>query len=419
MTASNPSLTHAEAEAAIKKYGSIRAAAAAMGTNFYQVHRALRPEFYNPTAEAEEIEPTPPAPETVEEQCTRLGLELARANTELSAVKGVNTRVQKQLVIARARTEDLVQAVWDGAKDAALSLGPIGPTPMPPIDPRRERRAEVALWHMTDWQGSKVTTSYNSEVMIERVNRFIVKARGITEIQRADHPVRKCLIAFGGDMVEGLFNFPTQPFEVDLTIFGQFVKVSKLIVETIQQALSIYEEVEVVSEWGNHGRMGGKRDAVPRHDNIDRMTYELARQLLVGEPRVTWDAAHGTEDIQRIEIGNYRALLIHGDEIGRNGFSSPMTLLRAANQWRSGAYPWEFRDVYVGHYHNHAEWAMANGMGTLYQTGSIESDNRYARETMAASALPSQRLHFIDPEEGRVAAQYKIYVSDTADQGGL
>jgi hypothetical protein len=28
------------------------------------------------------------------------------------------------------------------------------------------------------------------------------------------------------------------------------------------------------------------------------------------------------EDIQRVEVGNYRALVIHGDEIGRGGFAS-------------------------------------------------------------------------------------------------
>jgi hypothetical protein len=128
----------------------------------------------------------------------------------------------------------------------------------------------------------------------------------------------------------------------------------------------------------------------------------------VTSDRLTWQDC--PEDIQRVEIGNYRALLIHGDEVGRNGFASPMTLVRHTDRWASGAYSWDFRDVYIGHYHTHAEWAMANGHGAVYQTGSIESDNRYARDTMAASAVPSQRIHFIDPVEGRVTSQYKVYV---------
>jgi hypothetical protein len=237
---------------------------------------------------------------------------------------------------------------------------------------------------------------------------FASKAVKITDIQRADHPVKNCVIMFGGDMIEGLFNFPTQSWEVDSSLFGQYINVSRLCVDVVRYALSHYERVEVVAEWGNHGRIGSKRDNVPRSDNFDRMCYELARQLLSSEKRLKWEDS--PSDIQRVEIGNYRALLIHGDEVGRNGFASPGAIVQHVNRWRSGAYAWEFRDVYIGHYHTHAEWALANGLGSVYQTGSTESDNRYAGVMLAASATPSQRLHFIDPTKGRVTAGYKVWL---------
>ena len=81
--------------------------------------------------------------------------------------------------------------------------------------------------------------------------------------------------------------------------------------------------------------------------------------------RTTWDDC--PEDIQRIEIGNYRALLIHGDEIGRNGFASRNTIVQHCNRWRAGAYPWEFRDVYVGHlptFTARSRWPMARARST-------------------------------------------------------
>jgi hypothetical protein len=87
-----------------------------------------------------------------------------------------------------------------------------------------------------------------------------------------------------------------------------------------------------------------------------------------------------------------------------------MTIVQHAAKWKSGAYPWAFRDLYVGHYHTHNEWALPDGLGSVYQTGSTESDNRYARDTMASSAVPSQRLHFIDPEAGRVVSVHKVWV---------
>ena len=315
---------------------------------------------------------------------------------------------QRQLARAKAKTDHLVEATVSAARDAVLSLGPIQ-IPAAPVKDRR-KAPEAALWHLTDWQGAKKTVSYDSEVMRQRVHKFVDKAERITQIQRADHPVNDCWILFGGDMIEGLFNFPTQPFEIDATLFTQYVNVSSLMVEVVQRALGIYQNVHVVAEWGNHGRLGSKRDAVPRSDNADRMTYELARQVLfsAGTKRLIWEDC--PEDIQRVEIGEYRALVIHGDEIGRNGYASGNTIVNHVNRWRSGSYPWEFRDVYVGHYHTHYQSSLADGAGAVYGTGSTESDNRYASVGLASSAVPSQRLHFVDPIAGRVTAQYQVWL---------
>lgn len=336
-----------------------------------------------------------------------LGEDLDKLAPEFAELRNALQRTQKQLQQAKQRTEELVEVTIQSCKDAVLASGNY-PVITEPTKDKRKAKAEIALWHLTDWQGAKKTVSYDSEVMRKRVFDFCNKATRITDIQRADHPVKDVTIMFGGDMVEGLFNFPTQPFEIDATIFEQYVHVSRLLVEVVRYALSHYEKVTVIPEWGNHGRIGSKRDNVPRSDNFDRMCYELARQLLASEKRLTWQDC--PEDIQRVEIGNYKALLIHGDEVGRNGFASPQAIVQHVNRWRSGAYNWDFRDVYIGHYHTHAEWPMANGQGSVYQTGSTESDNRYAGVMLAASATPSQRLHFIDPYKGRVTAAYKIWL---------
>ena len=324
---------------------------------------------------------------------------------ENDQLRRINQTLQRQLREAKAKSELLVAATLAGARDAMLAMGPVKPV-QPPHKDSRKAKAEVALWDMGDWQGSKRTTTYNSEVMRERVMLYCAKAVKITDVQRAAHPVRECHIIFGGDMVEGLWNFPQQVFEVDQTIFGQFTTVSRLLVDVVRHALANYDRVSVIAEWGNHGRIGSKRDSVPSHDNVDRMCYEFARSLLEGEERLTWEDC--PEDIQRLEIGNYRALVIHGDEIGRNGFASPMTLVNWCVRQKSGAYPWDFQDVYSHHYHSVAEYPFPDGHGSLYQNGSTESDNRYASVSMAASAVPSQRLHFIDPVDARVTAQYKV-----------
>ncbi len=301
----------------------------------------------------------------------------------------------------------MVEATYRAAFDAVLSLPPIKPVLAPKKD-MRKAKAEVALVHATDWQGSKVTTSYNSNIMRERVMEFAHKSVRITEIQRSDHPVKDCTIMFGGDMVEGLFNYPAQLWEIDASLFTQFTTVSFLMVDFVRVFMANFENVTVVAEWGNHGRIGSKRDHVPKSDNIDRMCYEFARQMLKDEKRLTWEDC--PEDIQQVEIGNYRALLMHGDEVGRAGFASPSAWQAAGNRWKAGAYKWMFQDIFLGHYHRFAQEPMSDQTGNIYWTGSTESDNRYARDSMAVSGVPSQRLHFVDPVRGRTTAQYQVFL---------
>ncbi len=280
-------------------------------------------------------------------------IEDVQAIDEAVELRKVNTHLRKQLHDAHARAEELIASVYEGARDAAISLGvPEAITPPTKTQPSKAS-PEVALWHLTDWQGGKQTVTYNSQVMAERVLLFIKKAAYLTDLQRKHHPVNEVVIAFGGDMVEGLFNFPTQVFEVDATLFDQWVTVSNLVAHTVLSALHLYKKVTVVSEWGNHGRIGSKRDSVPRADNLDRMVYHHARTVLVNQNRLTWEDS--AEDIQHIEVGNYRALLIHGDEAGRNGFVSAQAMIQHVNRWKAGAHDWDFRDCYVGLYHRNDE----------------------------------------------------------------
>jgi len=336
-----------------------------------------------------------------------LDSEFEEAET-VAGLHRINERLQRQLRDAKDRSARMVEAVHQGAMDAFISLGKMPLIPSPAKD-RRKGKHEVALWVLGDWQYGKANATYGSEVARRRVLHYCDKAASITDIQRAHHPVREGVVVFGGDMLEGVsFQFPTQPFEIDQTLFGQFVDVSRLLVEVVRRALAVYEKVTVVGEWGNHGRIGSRRDAVPRNDNLDRMAYHLAREMLKEEPRVTWPDA--PDDIQRLEVGNYRALVFHGDEIGRNGYASPTTLANWLMRQQSGAYPWDFLDGYVHHFHQNQEWALPGNGGRLFMTGSTETGNAYAAITMASSAVPSQRLHFVDPERGRVTAQYVIWL---------
>lgn len=328
---------------------------------------------------------------------------LAAETPELDELRRANTRLQRQLAQAKAKTVALIEAVETAAREAAITVGrPKIATPKPD---RRNRGEEVALVHATDWQVGKKSASYSSEVAAERISRFAAKIGSLTEIQRADHPVRRCVLMLGGDMVEGTTIFPGQVWEIDSTLYAQLFHTARMIEQLIVDLLSVFESVEVVAEYGNHGRLGRPGEQ-PGGDNIDRVCYGIASERTTSD-RVSW--TFGPEWHQQVQIGNYRAMLAHGDEIKSFGGNTPaFGILRKATAWGSGVTK-PFQDLYLGHFHTPMTLTMPNG-GQIYVTGSPESDSVYAAEFVAATGHPSQRLHFVDPDAGRVAASYLVWL---------
>jgi hypothetical protein len=301
------------------------------------------------------------------------------------------------------KTGELVAAVYQAAKDAGLATPPV--KVKTPAKDTRKGKAEVALIHCTDWQLGKKTVSYDKETCAQRIERFIDKSIAITDIQRKHHPVREAVLFLGGDMVEGLGIFPGQAWEVDALLYEQLFNTSHIISQTITTLASNFESVRVVCEYGNHGRIGRKGE-MPAGDNIDRIAYEIARNK-VGHLVKDWQSSDAWYQI--IKIGNYKALLVHGDEIKSFGGNTPaFGILRKVNAWAGGVIE-DFHDCYMGHWHTPMSLTMSNG-GRIFVTGSPESHNEYAREFVAATGIPSQRLHFIDPEKGRVAAEYVVWL---------
>lgn len=327
---------------------------------------------------------------------------LGGVSAETEELRRANVALQRQLAREKARTESLVDAVERAAHLAATVAG----RPKVPSVKRDARRkdAEVALVHATDWQCGKQTSTYDSDVLAERIKRLAEKVISLTEIQRADHPVNECVLMFGGDMVEGVSIFPGQAWEVDSTLFDQVFTCTRIMEQLVVDLAANFAKVRVVCEYGNHGRLGRRGDH-PAHDNIDLMAYRIVadrtRDLAEWQMSTHWH--------QIVEVGKYRAMLAHGDEIKSFGGNTPaFGILRKANAWASGVVD-EFADVYLGHFHTPMTLTMANG-GQVYVSGSPESDNQYAAEFVAARGHPSQRLHFIDPAGGRVAASYLVWL---------
>lgn len=326
------------------------------------------------------------------------------AQAEIAELRQALRSAQQKEARAKKRSDDLVEAVYQAARDAARAV-PNSKVITPKKDGRKGK-PEVALVHATDWQLGKRTVSFGISTLAERMEQFTAKVMELTTIQRAHHPVKECVLMFGGDMVEGIGIFPGQAYEVEAHLFDQMFEATRLMETMVVSLAGFFEKVHVVCEFGNHGRLGRKGD-MPAGDNIDRMAYRIASERTAHLKNVTWQMSGDWYQI--VNIGNYRALLVHGDEINSFGGNTPaFGILRKVNAWSTGVVE-DFQDCYMGHWHTPMSLTMANA-GRVFVTGSPESHNEYARAFIAAVGQPSQRLHFIDPEKGRVAAEYVVWL---------
>jgi hypothetical protein len=307
-----------------------------------------------------------------------------------------------------SKTAELVGAIYEACRTAALAHGPAAPIPAPKA--AKGRRDEVALVHLTDWQLGKRTVSYGVSTCETRIGQAVTKVLELADLQRSHHPVNECHVMLGGDMVEGLGIFPGQAFEVEAHAYEQLIACARLVESSVAALLEHFPKVTVWEEIGNHGRIGRKGE-MPHGDNVDRIAYTIARQALaqrVKGDRLTWHPWGGDLGTH-VTIGNYTALLVHGDEIKSFGGNTPaFGILRKVNAWATGVVA-PFHDCYMGHWHTPMALTLANA-GRVFVTGSPESDNGYAKEFVAAVGRPSQRLHFIDPDKGRVTGEFVLWL---------
>lgn len=328
-------------------------------------------------------------------------------------------RTLRKMEKQRLKNEVLVDAVYQAARDALATM--TIPKVTPPKKDRRRKDEEVAVVQLSDWQLAKVTPTYSTKVCEERVRKLADKVCAITDVQRADHPVKELRVYVTGDIVEGELIFPGQSFLIDSSLYRQVtVDGPRILGDFLRRMLTHFEKVHVVAVIGNHGAIGGRsrRDHDPE-TNADRMMYRITQQLLASEDRLTWtipDGGGGERNWYAVDrIGKYGAFLFHGDQIrGQLGFPWYGTGKKVQG-WANGSIP-ELRndgpvsEFVFGHWHQAAIFPV--NMLRVRCSGSTESDNTYAQENLAAAGRPSQWMWFVHPERTYPTADYCVWLDE-------
>jgi hypothetical protein len=326
---------------------------------------------------------------------------------DTAALKKQLARISRQLFETKHKHADYLQTVEDAVTESVAKIR-LRPVPKPQVV-RSSKREEFCVPLLSDLQTGKITPDYDSEVARTRVLSYARKIVDLAEIQRQHHPVKHCVVPMLGDMIEGVDIFPGQQWLIDSTLYDQlFNTTPALLADFVRHLLANFETVTVYAVDGNHGRIGRKGQFGPM-DNADRMLYRILAMLLRDEPRfklIMTDPKGERNWYQVMELGAYRAMLIHGDQIrGHSGFPW-YGLGKKVNGWGSGGVPERFEDVFMGHWHQLGRIPL--NQRSVWCNGSTESTNTFAAETLAAQSSPSQWLLFVDPKAGRVTASYGV-----------
>jgi len=331
------------------------------------------------------------------------------AEQQVDELQRALVRTQQALGRANARSEDLVRAVYQAAHDASLAAGRSSIVKSPKRVSKRD--AEVALLHLTDTHIGAKTSSYSTDVAEARIMATVRKTMMLADIQRADHAVDELVIILGGDLIEQTGQFPNQAWAVDASTFEQLFQAARILESAILTLATGFSRISVYLTPGNHGRVGrgkGRQSLDYESDtNWDRIIGRIIGERVEHQPGIEWVFPESW--YQLISIGAYRCLAHHGDTIRSFGGSTPSYgIIKKHQAWASGVMP-HFHDAYLGHFHVPMQLPLANG-GRIFVTPSLVSDSAYAKEFVAATSLPAQRLHFVDPDRGRVTAEYLVWV---------
>jgi hypothetical protein len=324
-------------------------------------------------------------------------------------------RLNRKLAESKAKEAELVDAVYQAALDgiSGLTLPKIIKKPAARGDSITS--SEVCVPMVSDLQLAKVTPDYNSEVCEQRMERYATKIIEMADIQRAHHPVTKCVVPCLGDIIEGELIFPGQSFLIDSSLYRQVtVDGPRIMYNFLATLLTSFDEVEVHWVIGNHGAIGGRsrRDMDPE-TNADRMLGRILQLMFTNEPRISFVIPDGPGErnwYDIMEIGGYSAMLLHGDQMRGHSGIPFYGFQKKINSWAAGAIRDDFQDVYMGHWHQRS--LIPLNTRNVYVNGSTESYNTYAQEQLAAMSDPSQWLLFVHPGRGRVTASYGVDLLD-------
>jgi hypothetical protein len=317
--------------------------------------------------------------------------------------------------LRKVRRQKLDQEVWTETVIRALSeqvprLAPTRAEPPPPPPGSLEEHAlilsDIQLGSRVDEEETGGLSAFSWEIFCERNARMEAAIRSIRDTQQKI-PVKRLNIFGLGDYGDGHEIFKGHPWELDMHVAQQVTEGPWEIAQTLVRLLDLFEEIHFFTVYGNHGRVGQKREATPVLASWDYIFVRFLELMTgpqpnaEGKPRITFHYAQSWWSL--VERMGLRFLLIHGDDV-RSWMNLPYYgLERARTRWanliqqhlppESG--PVTFDVMLCGHHHTPAYIETASG--PILLNGCWPGGSKFSEKVLQAASPPAQWYFGIHP----------------------
>ena len=342
---------------------------------------------------------------------------IAEAESDkIKDLKNTNERLLRQIDKLKDKKADLIEAVYQGARDgmSTLTLPKISKTTIPN---KKTKDTEICVPLLSDIQLAKRTPDYDSKIAEKRVIEYANRIVKLTKIQRQSHNVNKCVVLALGDIVEGELIFPGKSHLIDSSLYRQVtVDGPRILYAFFTTLLQEFDEVECYWVIGNHGALGGRsrRDYNPE-TNADRMLGKILDTMFANEKRIKFHIPEGVDQhwYTVADLGvKAKFFCFHGDNI-RGSMGLPFYgYNKKILGWKALASQGlmeNFTHAVCGHYHTPTSLYINDVR--VWVNGSTESYNSYAQEQLASMGRPSQFCLFVKPSKG-VTAEYLVNLEE-------
>ena len=319
---------------------------------------------------------------------------------------GQKNQVVRQLNQARSLRSYLSYEVSTFYDENPEYRWPVLPAPVADNGSKGER---VIVVQLGDWQIGKLENGIGFDAMRDqRIPRIKDAIRAIVERQReAGYSVRKVVLSWGGDLIEGCFIYAGQNVTgLDRSsnthrLTTQIRIVAHMMADLAYDVANYVEQVDNEDVGGNHARTNGKNDFSDPEDNFDLMAGHWASDITAREPRITWrihDDWWGGFEV----LGHY-VVSFHGDQ-WRGPLSQIENLLP---KWLANNVFVNRPDIVLTHHRHDMALLRIAGIPVV-QSGTIDGGSKWYLKAYGKASPPTQNILVISEKRG-LEALWPIY----------